>query len=50
MQTFINDLIDIRTLQNGGFTLNYEPFNVQETLTDVCQVFKHQAEAKGTTL
>ena len=50
MQTFVNDLIDIRRLKSGGFHLNLEPFNVQATLTNICSVFRYQAEAKGTTL
>ena len=50
MQTYVNDLIDTKTLQNGVFTLNCEPFNLQETLKDICSVFKHQAEAKQNTL
>ena len=50
MQTFVSDLIDIKTLQEGVFTLQNEPFNVVDTLSGIFQVFKPQAVAKGLVL
>ena len=35
MQTFVSDLIDIKTLQEGVFTLQNEPFNVVDTLSGI---------------
>ena len=46
MQTFVSDLIDIRTLQVGGFVLKNEPFDAKDVLGNICAVFKPQCDAK----
>ena len=46
MQSFCSDLLDLRKLKDGVFTLTSEPFNPAETFDLVCNIFGPQATAK----
>ena len=39
MQCFVDDLLDLRQLKDDVFSLNTEPFNVNEMLEQVCEIF-----------
>ena len=46
MQSFVEDMLDLRQIRNGNFTLVPESFDVSQVLTLVSNVFEHQAKAK----
>ena len=46
MQSFVEDMLDLRQIRNGNFTLVPETFNVSHILTLVSNIFEHQAKAK----
>ena len=50
VQTFVEDLLDLRTMRDGVFTLVQEPFNPFEVIELVFSVFKPQADAKNINL
>ena len=45
LQSFIEDLIDLRMLQTGKFSLTNEPFDVVSILKQICNIFRPQASA-----
>ena len=47
LQSFIEDLLDLRQLKNGEFTLVNQAFNVAQVVTHVCNIFQPQATSKG---
>ena len=46
LQSFIEDLLDLRQLRDGVFSLILEPLDVSETLKEICSIFDPQAKAK----
>jgi len=42
----INDLLDYTKLNEGKFTLNPQPFNLKELISDIHQIYYAQANAK----
>jgi len=46
LQFFIEDLISLRMLQTGNFSLTYEPFDVVSVLKQICSIFRPQVNAK----
>ena len=43
LQTFVEDLLDLRQLRDGVFKLANAPFNVIKVINDVCNIFSFQA-------
>ena len=39
LQSFVEDLLDLRQLRDGVFSLVQAPFDVRKVITDVCKVF-----------
>ena len=48
--SFVNDLLDLRSMNEGVFSLVSERFNPLDTFTLVENMFKRQAEVKGIEL
>lgn len=46
MQTFIEDLLDLKLMREGIFSLHLMPFNPNETFELVKNIFDPQAKAK----
>jgi len=46
LQSFVEDMLDLRQIRNGKFTLVPETFDVSQILTLVSNIFEHQATAK----
>ena len=47
LQTFVEDLLDLRQLRDGVFKLVNAPFDVVKVIKDVCNIFSFQAKAKN---
>ena len=47
LQSFVEDLVNLKMLQEGVFTLNNAPFDPNNVFDMVCQIFQPQAAAKG---
>ena len=47
LQSFVEDLLDLRQLKDGVFALSPEPFDPNEVIKLICQIFDHQAQSKG---
>ena len=47
LQTFVEDLLDLRQLRDGVFKLSNAPFDVTKVIKDVCNIFSFQAKAKN---
>jgi len=47
LQTFVEDLLDLKQMRDGVFSLVSVPFNVEQVIKDICSVFDPQAKAKG---
>ena len=39
LQTFVEDLLDLRQIRDGVFKLVNAPFNVIKVINDVCNIF-----------
>ena len=50
MQSLCSDLLDLRRLKDGMFSLVNEAFNPSETFDLVCSIFSPQAQAKGINI
>lgn len=50
VQTFVDDLLDLRQLKEGVLVIAYEAFDPNDLLELVFQVFLPQAEAQKTQL
>ena len=50
MQSFVGDLLDLRQLKYGVFSLVNEPFDVMTVIRNICAIFAPQALAKNITL
>ena len=48
--SFIEDLIDLKQLREGIFSLEKDPVNVNSIIKAVCDTFKPQAKAKKITM
>ncbi len=46
----IGDILDISKVEAGRVEIKYEPFNLQALVTNVIQLMRHRAEAKGILL
>ena len=46
LQSFVEDLLDLRQIKDGVFTLNQEPFDPNETFELICSTFEPQALAR----
>ena len=47
MQTFVDDLLDLKQIREGVFSLFNESFDPSEAIELVCSVFDPQASAVG---
>ena len=47
LQSFVEDLLDLRQLKDGVFALSPKPFDPNEVIKLICQIFDHQAQSKG---
>ena len=43
MQSFVDDLLDLRQIKENAFALRMQPFDVNEILELVCNIFNPQA-------
>ena len=50
MQSYVNDLLDMRKIKDGVFSLEKSYFSPEKTLNLVCSMFTPYAEAKGIEL
>lgn len=50
MQSFCNDLLDLRKLKDGIFSLQNEVFDPNKAFDLVCSIFSPQAQAKGISV
>ena len=50
MQTFVDDLLDLRQMKEGVFRLVNSVFDPTDVIEQVCAVFRPQADAKGIQL
>ena len=50
MQTFVDDLLDLRQLKDGVFSLTLIVFNASLVIEQVCSIFTPQANSKGLDL
>ena len=41
IQTFVDDLLDIRQIKDGVFLLESSVFNLNEVLEELSEIFKH---------
>ena len=46
LQSFIEDLIDLRMIKTGKFSLEYEPFDIMEVMSLIYSVFMPQVKFK----
>ena len=50
MQSFVNDMLDLRALKAGHFTLAIESFDVFALVSQVFSIFRPQAKNKDVEL
>ena len=50
MLSFVDDLLDLRQLHDGVFSLVSQIFDPNETFTDLINIFKPQTDARGLYL
>ena len=50
MQTFVEDLLDLKLIRDGILTLDNEVFNPNETLELIKNIFRPQASAQSIKL
>lgn len=50
MQTFVDDLLDLKQIQEGAFRLVNQAFDPIETIKMVYTIFEPQARAKGVKI
>lgn len=50
MQTFVDDLLDLRMIKDGVFILENQVFDPNEVLEMVCDIFSIQVSAKNVHL
>ena len=50
IQTFVDDLLDIRQIKDGVFSLESSTFDLNEVLEEICEIFQPQTNAKGIDL
>ena len=50
MRSFVEDLLDLRQIRDGVFSLKQAPFNPKDVLSFVCKSFKPQADFKNVRL
>ena len=50
MSSFVEDLLNLRLLQEGNLELVEEPFNIIETLKFVVDMFQIKAQAYGVAV
>ena len=48
--SFVEDLIDLRMLQTGNFTLTSEPFDIVSVLKQICSIFRPQVSCTKKNL
>ena len=46
LQSFVEDLLDLRMLESGKFTLTREPFDIVEIVKNICNIFRPQVSYK----
>ena len=50
MQTFVDDLLDLRMIKDGVFILEHQVFDPNDVLEMVCDIFSIQVGAKNVHL
>lgn len=50
LQTLVQDLLDLSKIEQQGFILNIQPFNIVETLNETVAILKGKAEKKDLEL
>ena len=50
MQTFVDDLLDLKQIQEGVFSLVSEVFDPNHAIELVCSIFDPQATAVGVKI
>ena len=50
IQSFVEDLLDFRQIEEGVFHLSKDPFDPNSVLDLVCRIFEPQAQSRQITL
>ena len=50
LQSFVEDLLDLRQIKDGAFSLSSTPFDPNETFDLICSSFEPQVQLKGLQL
>ena len=50
LSSYVEDLLDLRQLRDGVFSLSLAPFHVKKVIEDVCNIFSLQSQAKNITV
>jgi len=50
LQQFIQDFLTYSALETGGLRMQYEPGNINETLSEVCRLWSNRFQEKGLAL
>ena len=50
METFVDDLLDLTQLREGVFSLVKEPFDQEDVVSFILNMFAPRAQAKGITI
>jgi K+-sensing histidine kinase KdpD len=50
MQTFVDDLLDLKQLKEGVFSLSCKVFDPNEVFQSVCSIFSPQSDSKKVKL
>ena len=50
METFVDDLLDLTQLREGVFSLVQEPFDHEDVVNFIINMFAPRAQAKGITI
>ena len=50
LQSFVEDLLDLRQMRDGAFSLSSAPFDPNETFELICSSFEPQVQVKRVKL
>ena len=47
MQYFVEDLLNLQSIEHNTFNLDYKPFDVFKAAREVCKIFQPQTKGKN---
>ena len=50
MESFVEDLLNLRLMQNGHLKIQHGVFKLEDTIDFIMDTFKHKADSKGITI